>query len=121
MITILTAFTIGAYMSRRSSFTFDADDLSFEIFHASIGTDLQKLRSALIAAWAILSAVVAWIVATGRNCRNYCNAILIPWLGSYGLQLPTVPALRLPQSADSLVDFDTPVARITKVAAKSAA
>ncbi len=62
--------------------------------------------------WTAFCSFCGSVIDAARATRNYCNAILIPWLAGYGLCLPLIPVLRLPRSAESLIDFDELDSRI---------
>jgi hypothetical protein len=103
MFTIF-AFSLGFYASRRIQLAQTNGGWSLSIATDDLGGDIQE-------AWVTLAALAAWVIATGRNARAYCNGVLIPWVGSYGVQLPLVPALVLPGAEpkypwESLTDAD---------------
>ncbi len=118
MLSILTAAAVGAYLHSRISIGLPGPDCSA----LEVLVETKAIARDLRAAWAILSAVCTWAVATGRAAREYIECTIAPFLElNFGVNLPKVPALRLPHAADSLIDFDTTVTRVTKAAAKSAA
>jgi hypothetical protein len=104
---LLTAAAAGYGLRQHSDIA--QEDGMLEI-HLNFGAFWQDICRA----WAIFAALCAWVIATARACRHYCNAILIPWLAGYGVCVPLVPALMLPRSAESLIDFDALEDRIAE-------
>jgi hypothetical protein len=107
MLTLLLAAATAGYVFRQHS-NFSQEDGMLEI-HLNLGAFWDDIRHA----WTALSALCAWVIATARACRQYLNVIIRPWAAGYGLQLPLIPALMLPRSAESLIDFDALEDRIT--------
>jgi hypothetical protein len=46
------------------------------------------------------ATVCAWTIQAARAARAYVNVVLIPWLASYGIGLPLIPAIALPAPID---------------------
>jgi hypothetical protein len=113
MLLLLTA--AAGYLFRQHS------DLSWEDGMLETHLNIKAFWADIRRAWAIFATFCGWVIATARACRNYCNAILIPWLAGYGVCVPLVPALMLPRSPESLIDFDALDARLTEDLPKSIA
>lgn len=110
MLAILTAAALGAYLNSVTVIGLPNKDRSGLEFFIETRTVIRDCR----AVWAFFAALCAWVIATARACRHYYNAILIPWLAGYGVCVPLVPALMLPRSPKSLIDFDALEDRITE-------
>jgi hypothetical protein len=108
MIQLLTTAALGYWACGHIGFyKTEQGTHNVEIHTGDIARDIVWL-------WFVLLSACTFAVDTGRNTRHYCNAILIPWLAGYGVYVPLVPALMLPRSAESLIDFDALEDRITE-------
>jgi hypothetical protein len=47
--------------------------------------------------WTAFCNICGSVIDAARTCRDYINLTLCPWAASYGVWIPTVPALRLPE------------------------
>jgi hypothetical protein len=111
---LLTAAAAGYALRQHSDICQEDGMLEVHLNFGAFWEDICR-------AWAIFATFCGWVIATARACRHYCNAILIPWLAGYGVCVPLVPALMLPRSPESLIDFDALDARITEDLPKSIA
>jgi hypothetical protein len=110
MLAILIAAAAGAYLHSLISIELPGPNCSA----LEILVETKVLARDVRWLYANCAALCAWVIATARACRHYCNAILIPWLAGYGVCLPLIPVLMLPRSPESLIDFDAFEDRITE-------
>jgi hypothetical protein len=87
MLAILTAAALGFLANKYIGiYRTEAGTQNLELHDQELLADAAHFLVALV-------AVVAFAVNTGRNARAFADSVLLPYLRSFGFQLPELPTL----------------------------